>query len=124
MKDYKIYDLKWLAENEVEDDDNLYYLFETPSLLYSCVIEEFKTAGYKMSNKEILDICKNDSRWMYKYYWTDKQRKKFEKKLKKAYMRLYRYKEETAEHKIQWFIFLYGLTNKNVEGKENYTFED
>ena len=41
MKEYKIYTMKYLKEKELTEND-LYYLFDTPSLNYSLVVNMFK----------------------------------------------------------------------------------
>ena len=48
-KNYRIYEMDYLMNNDLSEDD-LYYLFETPSLNYSLLINEFK-----YSNQELTD---------------------------------------------------------------------
>ena len=48
-KSYKIFDLDYLQNAELTEDD-LYYLFETPSLNYSLLVDMFN-----FTNQEITD---------------------------------------------------------------------
>ena len=85
---YKIYTLDFLSTTEMTDDD-MYYICETPSFTYSLLVGMFTMAGYKMSEKKVINVCKEDQ-WMYKYFWTDAERDAFEKCLYDSFINLYR----------------------------------
>ena len=109
----KIYDLDYLINTELTEED-LYYLFDTASLIYSLVVGEFKFVGYdNISDEEIINICKTNERWVYEYYWTKKQHDEYIKKVTAIYKNLYQYKTDTAKNAAEWFVFQYGLTIKN-----------
>lgn len=110
---YKIYTLDFLSTTEMADDD-MYYICETPSFTYSLLVGMFTMAGYKMSEKKIINVCKEDQ-WMYKYFWDNNTRQKFEKILEKIYYNLFRYGKYTSRIKTEWWITQYGLTNKDVK---------
>jgi hypothetical protein len=117
-KAYKIYDIDYLKKAELTEDD-LYYLFETPSLNYSFLVDEFKRTNQEITDeKKIINIAKNDRDWMYKYFWTDKQRESFEKDLKEAYMNIRQCGENEAESATSWWIFMYGLTNVSLKNNK------
>ena len=81
----KIYDLDYLINTELTEED-LYYLFDTASLIYSLVVGEFKFVGYdNISDEEIINICKTNERWVYEYYWTKKQHDEYIKKVTAIY---------------------------------------
>ena len=124
-KSYKIFEMDYLQNAELTEDD-LYYLFETPSLNYSFLIDMFKrTKQSIIDEKKIINVAKTDKDWMYKYFWTPKQREDFENALKKAYINIRQCGEVEAESSTQWWILQYGLTdsrlkhNKNIQKLEN-----
>ena len=107
----KIYDIEYLMNKELTEED-LYYLFDTASLIYSLVIAEFKYAEYNINDYDIIEIAKNNERWVYEYYWTKKQHDNFIKMLTKVYHNLYQYKYDASKNAAEWFVFQYGLTVK------------
>ncbi len=118
-KSYKIFEIDYLKNAELTEDD-LYYLFETPSLNYSFLIDEFKRTNQDIvDEKKIINLAKNDKDWMYKYFWTSKQREEFEKDIKKAYMNIRQCGEVEAESSTQWWIFMYGLTDDKLRNNKN-----
>lgn len=118
-KTYKIFELDYLQHAELTEDD-LYYLFETSSLNYSFLIAEFKISEQTLTDeKKIINLAKNDENWMYKYFWTDKQREDFEKAIKEAYMNIRQCGEVEAVSSAQWWILLYGLTNSKLKNNKN-----
>ena len=117
MKDYKIYSMKYLKEKELTEND-LYYLFDTPSLNYSLVVNMFKFAGKKMKPDDILNICKTNERWVYEYHWTKEQHDQWINEVADVYKNIYQYGPEEAEHGAQWWVFQYGMS---VEGENLLT---
>lgn len=111
MKDYKIYTMKYLKENELTEND-LYYLFDTPSLNYSLVVNMFKFAGKKMKKDDILNMCKTNERWMYENYWTKEQHDKWIDEVAAVYRNVYQDGPEKAHHDAEWWIFMFGMTVK------------
>ena len=118
-KSYKIFEMEYLQKANLTEDD-LYYLFETPSLNYSFLIDEFKRTNQNViDEKKIINIAKTDKDWMYKYFWTDKQREEFENDIKKAYMNIMQCGEVEALSSAQWWILYYGLTNSKLRHNKN-----
>lgn len=118
-KSYKIFEIDYLKNAELTEDD-LYYLFETPSLNYSFLIDEFRRTNQDIvDEKKIIHLAKNDKDWMYKYFWSSKQREEFEKDIKKAYMNIRQCGEVEAESSTQWWILMYGLTDDKLRNNKN-----
>lgn len=109
--DCKIYSIDYLIERELSEAD-LYNLFDKNSLLYSFVIGMFRHIGSKMTDEEIIHMAKTQERWVYENYWSQEQKDLYRKKITKAFMNIYQYKEHIADHNAQWFLFSYGLTVK------------
>lgn len=108
----KIYTLEYLMTEELTEED-LYYIFDTASLIYSLVIGMFRFAGnIDMDDYDLIEMCKTNERWVYEYYWTKKQHNDFINMLTKIYKNIYQYKTGTAKNAAQWFTFQYGLTVK------------
>lgn len=116
----KIFDLDYLRNADYTDDD-LFLIFETPSLKYSLLYGMFKFAGIQIPNNDIVKFvkCKN---WVYKNFWSTKKCRDFEDIVKDIYKRVYYMSEYNARAKAQTFIIQYGLTNKNVKNKPQYIF--
>lgn len=118
-KAYKIFELDYLQNADLSEDD-LYYLFETASLNYSFLVAEFKMSNQEITDeKKIINIAKNDEEWMYKYFWNTSQRENFENAIKKAYMNIRQCGEVEAESSAQWWILYYGLTNSELKNNKN-----
>ena len=118
-KTYKIFELDYLQHAELSEDD-LYYLFETPSLNYSFLVDEFKRTNQEITDeKKIINLAKTDKDWMYKYFWTSKQREEFEKDVKEAYINIRQCGKEEAESSTQWWILMYGLTDSKLKNNKN-----
>ena len=117
-KSYKIFEMDYLANNELTEDD-LYYIFETPSLNYSFLVNMFNETGQEINDeKKIIKLAKSDSEWMYKYFWTPEQRENFENKMNKCMMNIYQCKDYEAESKTSWWILMYGLTDIKMKDKK------
>ena len=113
----KIYDLNYLANNELSEED-LYFIFDTASLIYSIVIGEMRYAGYDMKDADVIEMAKTQERWVYEHYWTEKVKKEFADLLTKVYKNMYQIKEDDARNQADWTIFQYGLTvKKQVKSK-------
>lgn len=118
-KTYKIFELNYLQHADLTEDD-LYYLFETPSLNYSLIINMFKITNQEITDeKKIINIAKTDKEWMYKYFWTAKQRDNFENALKDVYMNLRQCGPVEAESATQWWILMYGFTDSKLKSNKN-----
>lgn len=117
MKDYKIYTMKYLKEKELTEND-LYYLFDTPSLNYSLVVNMFKFAGKKMKADDVLNICTTNERWMYEYHWTKDQHDKWVNEVAEVYKNVYQDGPEKARNGAEWWTFMYGMS---VEGENLLT---
>ena len=117
-KSYKIFEMDYLINNDLSEDD-LYYLFETPSLNYSLLINEFKYSNQELTDeKKIIKLAQSDEEWMYKTFWTEKQRNTFEEDTKKAFMNIYQCGPIEAESRVQWWILYYGLTNSKYRNNK------
>lgn len=118
-KTYKIFDIDYLQTAELSEDD-LYWLCDTPSLTFSLIIEMFRRTKQELIDEnKILSLIKNDENWMYKYYWTDKQRKDFEDILKNVYKNIKYCGESEAIQNAQWWVVCYGFTNKELKKNKN-----
>jgi hypothetical protein len=118
-KSYKIFEMDYLQHADLTEDD-LYYLFETPSLNYSFLVDEFKRTNQEITDeKKIINLVKTDKDWMYKYFWTSKQREEFEKDVKEAYINIRQCGKEEAESSTQWWILMYGLTDSKLKNDKN-----
>ena len=63
-------------------EEDLHYIFDTSSFKYSLVVNMFRHAGEKnKTDADIINICKTDENWVYKNYWTKKERASFLKKI-------------------------------------------
>lgn len=114
-KAYKIFDLDYLKNPSLTEDD-LYYIFETPTLNYSLVVAMFRYTNQPIKDeKKIIKLCKTDQDWMYKYFWSTEQRDGFEKELREVFRNIYRYGMEETRHKVEWWLFMYGLTNDTMK---------
>jgi len=117
MRD-KIIPLQVLLKNDY-DDATLDLLFKTNSLILSLIDAELKLAGKNCKTiNEVKQVVKNKN-WMYKYFWSDKQRDEFSNNVQTVYKNVYTYSDVMAKSMMQWFIIMYGLTNKSVKNKVN-----
>lgn len=117
-KSYKIFEMDYLMNNDLSEDD-LYYLFETASLNYSLLINEFKYSNQELTDeKKIIKLAQSDEEWMYKTFWTEKQRNTFEEDAKKVFMNIYQCGPAEAESKVQWWILCYGLSNSKYRNNK------
>lgn len=118
IKKYKIFDLDYLQNNEFTEED-LVYLFETPSLNYSLVVGMFRLYDKgNLTDDKIINIVTTDEKWMYKHFWNKTQRDEFIKILKKCYYNLYRYNEETCTAMSDMWIIQFGFTSARQKKKK------
>ena len=111
-KKYKIYSLDYLSNEELTEED-LYYLFDTPSLTYSLIVNMFRHAGEdKKTDADIINLCKNDDKWVYKYFWTKKQRTSYLQLIIPIFKNVYQYNNILAASSAEWFLFQFGLSIK------------
>lgn len=114
-KSYKIFDIDYLQNSELTEDD-LYYLYETPSINYSLLVEMFRfTKQDILDEKKIINLAKTDKDWMYKYFWTQKQREDFENIITNVFKNIKYCSLEEAKSSAAWWILMYGLTNKELK---------
>lgn len=109
MKEYKLYSNKYLAEKELTETD-LYYLFDTPSLNYSLVVNMFKFMKKDMKPDEVLTLCKTNDRWMYEHHWTKEDRERYREELMKVFKNIYRNGPYETESSVDWWLFMYGFS--------------
>lgn len=117
MKEYKLYTNKYLSEKELTEND-LHYLFDTPSLNYSLVVNMFKFTKNKLTPIEVLNLCKTNDRWMYETHWTKKQRSDYREILIKIFRNIYGSGPAEAEMTADWWLLIYGMS---VEGENLFT---
>lgn len=111
-KKYKIYSIDYLANTDLTEED-LFYLFDTPSFTYSLIINMFRHAGEKnKTDADIINICKTDEKWVYKNFWTKKERASFLNKIIPVFKNVYQYSDEISKNKAEWFLFQFGLSIK------------
>lgn len=111
-ENFKIYSLDYLSNQELSEED-LYFLFETKSLFYSIIISMFKFNGDLRLDKDILEYCKKEKKWVYKNVWTKQKRRKFLNDLIKVYKNVYQYSDIKAKDTALGFLLLYGF---NIKG--------
>ena len=107
----RLYPLEYLMNEELNDED-LSWLFDQKSLLYSIIIGMFRFIGIKKSNSEIIKLVRKDSKWMYRYFWNTNEQQEFENKLIKIMKNIYYLSDFQAKQKAQWYIIIYGLSIK------------
>lgn len=107
----KIYEIEYLKNTELTEED-LHYLFDTNSLLYSLVIGEFKQAGINKTNEEIIKITHKYNDWTDHYTMSKTNYKKFYDDCIKIMINLYQCGKYEAQQKTEWFLIKYGLRIK------------
>ena len=124
MKKYKIFEIEYLQNSEFTEED-LVYLLETPSFSLSLAVAMFRLYDKSdMTDEKIVNIVKTDNNWMYKHYWTKKQRDEFLSKLTKCYRNLYRYNNDTCEKLAQMWLVNYGFTSAKQKKKRMLLLSD
>ena len=116
----KIFDIEYLKNTELTEED-LHYLFDTSSLIYSLIIAEIRMAGYSVPSDEqiIRDIIVSND-WLNQYQWTRQCRDKFVSILTDVFKNIYQVQENTARQRAEMFSFGYGLSfiHKNQGSKK------
>ena len=110
-KKVKIFSADYLMNNELTDED-LKTLLGDHQLIYSLIVEMFKISKHTLSENEIIDKVTKDNKWVYKYYWTKNQRKKFENELKEIFKNVYCYTGKELSAHVQMWMINYGLSIK------------
>lgn len=118
----KIFDISYLINSDYNDDD-LYYLFTTNSLLYSLIVAQFKLGGYKETVKEIKIIVKK-KHWQYKYFLNDQQISEFENNVAKIYKKVYQCSDAEALSRAQMFYVQYGFSNIRIKNNKYTNYLD
>lgn len=111
MQDYKIYEMNYLMNEDLTDKD-LHYLFDTPSLFYSFVIEQFKRAKSGLNKEEILKLVKEDDKWTSKYKLTKRAMKSFYNEIKEAFKNVYNISEYAASWQADVWMLRFGFLCK------------
>lgn len=122
-KKYKIFDLDYLQNAELTDDD-LRELLDNKNFNISLTVGMFNISNQNLSEEKIINLVMTDKYWMYKYFWTKDQREQFTECLKRAYKNLYRYGDRKIESIVGLWLVQYGLTNcKQKKKKKEYLCE-
>ena len=116
-KKYKIFDLDYLQNAELTDDD-LRELLDNKCFGISLTVGMFKISNQNLSDEKIISIVTTDKHWMYKYFWTKEQREEFTECLKKAYKNLYKYGDRKTDIVTSLWLIQYGLTNCKQKKKK------
>lgn len=123
-KRYKIFALDDLQNKEFTEED-LIYLFETPSLNYSLAIGMFKLYDKSnFSDEKIIHIVTTDTKWMYKHFWNKSQRTEFIEILKRCYWNIYRYNDEVCKAMSDMWIIQFGFTSSTRKKKKMMLLSD
>jgi hypothetical protein len=123
-KKYKIFSLDYLQNEEFSEED-LIYLFETPSLNYSLIVGMFELyEKTNLTNDKIINIITSDEKWMYKHFWNKTQRNEFIEILKKCYYNIYRYNSEICQAMSDLWIVQFGFTSAKQKKKKMMLLSD
>ena len=116
MKEHKlpkIFEIDYLIGNELTEDD-LYNLFETESLNYSFIIEQYRFLNEYTSPNKISQDFTRDNGWLNKkHFHSIKERQKFVSKIEKAVQNIYQYSEFMAKRWVAEWMFHYGFSLKH-----------
>lgn len=119
MNTCKILSLDYLINSELTEDD-LYILFEEKAFNKSLIIAMFKHIGCKkLSNKQILHICKHNDKWFNKYIWSKSERDSFLEKITLVYKNVYQFGNVKSRQLAEWWLIRYGF-----RVKDNFFFEN
>lgn len=114
MRDFpKIFELDYLAVAELTEDD-LYHLFETPSLNYSIIKAMYLATDEYTSAKHLVKKIKCNNGWLStKHFKSYKDRDKFVNKLISVIKNVYQYSEIIAKRWVDDWMFHYGFSLKH-----------
>ena len=117
MSKYNIYTIDDLINKDYDDEE---IELVSKSLQYSLVIAMFNFVKINKSQKEIIELCKQDG-WFDKYEWTENQMHIFKNKLEKMFYNLYRFGPIKCENSAQEWIMKYGFKLKTLirQNKKN-----
>ena len=116
-KKIKIFDLDYLQNEEFTEDD-LYKLFETPSLNRSLIIGMFRFINDERTDEEILDLVKTKENWMNEILWTFSVKQNFRNILVNIVKNLYQYSSKTSENWADEWLLRYGFGVKQKYPKK------
>ena len=117
-KKIKVFDLDYLSNEEFTEDD-LYRLFETPSLNRSLVIGMFRFIGNDNDELDILNLVKTKENWMNDILWSFTKKQKFRDILINISKNLYQYSEKTAANWADEWLLRYGFGVKQKKFSKN-----
>ena len=114
MKNTKIFDLVYLENNDLTDDD-LFLLLNDKSLNLSLIYGMFKYhTDYNFHKKDILNIILKQN-WQDEYFFKNKKHKNnFEKRLIKIFKNIFYYRDVLAKERMQFWMIYYGLRTKKM----------
>lgn len=108
-----IYSFNDLINKDFDDEE---IDLVSKSLQYSLVCGMFSFMKIKMSENDIISLCKKDN-WYDKYEWTNYQKEQFKNKLNKIFYNLYRFGPIKCENSSQEWIMKYGFKIKENNHK-------
>ena len=109
----KIFTIEYLRNTELTEED-LHYIFDTSSLIYSLIISEIKLAGYNnVDNATIINDIIKDNEWLNKYQWSPMLRNEFTDILTDVFCNIYQVQESLARQRAEMFLINYGLVCKS-----------
>ncbi len=80
-------------------------LKNTPSLIYSLVIDMFRYIGDQREDEDILTECKNEERWFETHQWTKEDNDKwYNERLIPVLKKQLRLSKAIAEREGSWFM--------------------
>lgn len=107
------YSVDYLINHELNENE-LYDLFETPSLHYSLFLGMFAFIGDKRTPDELITMGKKDSDWMYKNFWSEQQKQQYIELVTKILMNIYQFGKETSRHNAEHWVCFNGLSLENL----------
>lgn len=112
-----IYTIQDLMTKDFDDEE---IELVNKSLQHSLIIGMFKYMKYNLTQKEIIEVVKEDG-WYNKWEWNENQRKQFVNKLTKIFYNLYRFGPIKCDNSAQEWVMKYGfklkIPNINKHGK-------
>ena len=109
----KIFTIEYLRNTELTEED-LHYIFDTSSLIYSLIISEIRLAGYNnINDSEIINDIIHSNEWLNKYQWSKTLRNEFTDILTDVFCNIYQVQESLARQRSEMFLISYGLTCKS-----------
>lgn len=109
----KYYSIEYLMNKELNEND-LYELFETPSLHYSLFLGMFAFMGDRRGPDELIKMGKEDENWMYRNFWTDEQKRRYTDMVTRVFKNVYQVGDENARYNAEHWVFTNGLSLENL----------